>query len=175
MIRRPPRSTLFPYTTLFRSLPFAVLVAGVAGVLIWEWGRLMRGAGFDGPAIAGLVVVLIALALVVAGRPLWSVLVLVVGAVVTQWLARRERQLIEIAGVLYAGLPSLALVWFRGSPDYGWQAVLLVLLIVWATDTGAFVAGRSFGGPKLLPSVSPNKTWSGLLGGVLSATVVAWF
>ncbi len=155
-------------------LSFAVLVAGVAGVLIWEWGRLMRGAGLDGPAVAGLLVVLVALGLMVAGWPFSSVLVLVAGAFATQWLGRGERWLIETAGVLYAGLPSLALVWFRGAPDYGWQAVLLVLLIVWATDTGAFIAGRSFGGPKLLPSISPNKTWSGLIGGVLSAAVVAW-
>jgi len=162
------------FATWSGSLPFAVLVAGVAGVLVWEWGRLLRGTGLDAPAAAGLLVVLVAIGLVVAGRPLAGLLVLLAGAVATQWPARRKDRLLEVAGILYAGLPALALAWLRGAPEHGLQAVLLVLLVVWATDTGAFVAGRSLGGPRLWPSVSPNKTWSGLLGGVLSGAVVAW-
>ena len=48
------------------------------------------------------------------------------------------------------------------------------LAIVWATDIGAYFAGRTIGGPKLAPVWSPNKTWSGLIGGMLSALIVGF-
>jgi phosphatidate cytidylyltransferase len=47
-----------------------------------------------------------------------------------------------------------------------------VFLIVWATDVGAYFAGRAVGGPKLAPPVSPHKTWAGFYGGVAAATVL---
>ena len=71
-------------------------------------------------------------------------------------------------GAAYVALPSLALVWLRAQPG-GAAIALLVMLTVWSSDTGAYVAGRAFGGPKLAPSISPAKTWSGALGGLLAA------
>jgi phosphatidate cytidylyltransferase len=50
--------------------------------------------------------------------------------------------------------------------------LLWVLGVVWATDTGAYIAGRRIGGPKLAPRVSPNKTWAGLFGGIAAAGLV---
>ena len=45
------------------------------------------------------------------------------------------------------------------------------LAVVWATDTGAFFAGRAIGGPKLWPAVSPKKTWAGAIGGLVAGIV----
>jgi phosphatidate cytidylyltransferase len=73
---------------------------------------------------------------------------------------------LSAAGVLYVGLPALALVWLRAAEPYGLQAVLFILTIVWTTDTLAYFGGRAIGGAKLMPSVSPNKTWAGLASGV---------
>ena len=75
------------------------------------------------------------------------------------------------AGVLYTGLPVVALGWLRGDEPLGFLAVLFVLLTVVVTDIAAYAAGRSIGGPKLWPEVSPNKTWSGLFGGVIAAAI----
>ena len=150
-----------------------LMVAAVAGILIWEWGRLMRRTGVDWQSAVGWLFVVAAIGLVVAGRPIVALLALALGAAAVL-LCRRQAAMLEVAGLLYAGLPSLALVWLRSAPEHGWPAVLLVLLVVWATDTGAFVAGRSIGGPRLWASVSPNKTWAGLIGGVLAAAGVAW-
>ncbi len=50
--------------------------------------------------------------------------------------------------------------------------VLFLFLVVWASDIGAYMAGRMFGGPKLAPAVSPNKTWSGAVGGLFAAMLV---
>ena len=52
-------------------------------------------------------------------------------------------------------------------------AVLWLFVTVWSCDTGAYISGRSIGGPKLAPRISPNKTWAGLLGGILAAVVAS--
>jgi CDP-diglyceride synthetase len=83
-------------------------------------------------------------------------------------------------GVLYCGLPVLALTLIRrqhapGTAGEQWGAVwtLWTLALVWATDIGAYFSGRAIGGPKLAPLISPGKTWAGLAGGVVCATIFA--
>jgi len=67
----------------------------------------------------------------------------------------------------------------RDHPDLGTLGLLWMFAVVWATDIAAYFTGRTFGGPKLCPAISPKKTWSGFMGGVVAATVggllVAWF
>jgi phosphatidate cytidylyltransferase len=84
----------------------------------------------------------------------------------------RDRPIMWLAGLLYVGLPCIAIVWIRERPDIGQEAALVLLVLVWATDTGAFFAGRAIGGPKLAPRLSPNKTWSGAMGGIVAAIAV---
>ena len=75
-------------------------------------------------------------------------------------------------GILYVGLPILALELFEHQKERViWT--LWALALVWATDIGAYFAGRTIGGPKLAPAISPGKTWAGLAGGVLLASLVA--
>jgi len=76
------------------------------------------------------------------------------------------------AGVLYTVLPAVALVFLREQPGQGFLLALWTLAIVWATDIGAYFAGRSIGGPRLAPRLSPNKTWAGLIGGMAAAALV---
>ena len=154
------------------SLPFAVLVGAVAVVVSWEWGRIVRSAGVDAIFViqAGAVIAAVLLASRgVAGLGLIAVLV---AAILSALLAFGERGHMAALGALYAGLPAVALVWLRGADMVGMLAVLFLLLAVWSTDTGAYFAGRRIGGPKLMPRVSPNKTWSGLIGGIVAAGVV---
>jgi phosphatidate cytidylyltransferase len=67
----------------------------------------------------------------------------------------------------------------RGDAQYGFLAIVLLFAVVWATDIAAYFAGRAIGGPKLMPKVSPNKTWSGALVGaacaVIAALAIAWY
>jgi phosphatidate cytidylyltransferase len=81
-------------------------------------------------------------------------------------------------GFAYCLLPALSLLWIRERAEYqgigtGFDLLVWVFLIVWATDIGAYFAGRAIGGPRLAPSISPNKTIAGLTGGVISAGIVA--
>lgn len=69
-------------------------------------------------------------------------------------------------------LGGLSLLWLRHLPSYGTVSILFVILVVIASDTFAYVAGRLFGGPKLAPRISPGKTRSGALGGLAGAAVV---
>jgi phosphatidate cytidylyltransferase len=75
-------------------------------------------------------------------------------------------------GLLYCGLPLVALIWLRAAP-WGFYATLFVMAVVWGADIAAYFTGRSLGGPKLAPAISPNKTWSGALGGLVGALLVA--
>ncbi len=70
-------------------------------------------------------------------------------------------------GALYILAPSVALIWLRNETARGEALVLMLFLIVWAADTGGYIAGRLVGGPKLSPAISPAKTWAGAVGGLL--------
>ncbi len=67
----------------------------------------------------------------------------------------------------------LALLWLRHQPAFGRETILWIVLCVWATDTGAYFLGSLAGGAKLAPSISPSKTWSGLVGGICFSAVVS--
>jgi phosphatidate cytidylyltransferase len=95
---------------------------------------------------------------------LWEWVRLVAGA--------RQRGWWLAAGILYAGITFVAPVGLRADPRYGLGALLFLFAIVWVTDVMAYLVGRLAGGPKLWPSVSPNKTWSGALGATAGALAV---
>lgn len=153
--------------------PFAVLVGTAAVLTSVEWSRIVRGEGID----AGLVVqagsVMMAAALTAAGFAALGLAAIAAGAILTGLLCFGRHPLLSAEGVLYAGLPVVALIWLRDDPGYGLQAVLFILIAVVVTDIAAFVFGRLIGGPKLAPAISPNKTWSGFLGGIAMAGVAA--
>jgi phosphatidate cytidylyltransferase len=74
-------------------------------------------------------------------------------------------------GTLWLTLGALGFLWLGLGPA-GRDTTLWLLAVVWATDIGAYAAGRSLGGPRLAPRISPNKTWAGLIGGVSCAALV---
>lgn len=138
-------------------------------------------AGSDLWTRVGSAIVLFA----IAGTALWfggiafGLLLLVGGAlVVVEWLALVRamglgggaRAALMLLGPV-AILGAMAGLWFLRD-HLGMTAALWVFGMVWATDIGAYFAGRAFGGARLAPRISPSKTWSGLFGGMVAALVV---
>jgi phosphatidate cytidylyltransferase len=153
----------------------SVVVVIAAGLMAWEWARLCRIGRSGGIPIIAAIVVVVAASVIVAtlGLPRPALAIAVAGSAVVSVLSRGSFQALLVGcGMLWIALPSVALVWLALEPRAGWATTLWILAIVWATDIGAFAAGRTFGGPRLAPRFSPNKTWSGLLCGVVCAALV---
>lgn len=124
--------------------------------------------------LAGIVLIAIAIAAVLSGGYYFAVLVAAAAtAVFYEWtrLTRGWGAGWYIGGFVYALVAALSLLVIRDRADNGVALVMWVFIIVWSTDVGAYVAGRTFGGEKLAPTVSPNKTWAGFHGGIAAATV----
>jgi len=148
---------------------WTALMAVAAGGLAYEWVVLCDVRPLRLPGLAVIAAVLLAGLVAVLDRERWSLFVLGLCAVlIWQFSARRALG----GGVLYIGLASVALIWLRGDGAAGRANVLFLVVVVWASDIGAYAAGRLFGGPKLAPAISPGKTWSGAVGGLLAAMLV---
>lgn len=78
-----------------------------------------------------------------------------------------------LLGLAYLLIPFLFAVDLRATPELGPTMLLFALFVVWGFDTGAYAFGRALGGPKFFPSLSPNKTWAGTLGGLFATILVA--
>lgn len=158
-----------------------VMLAGLA--MCWEWGRLVgtdhparrRFSGLAAPTIGHGIAVAAAAVLTGLGMPGFGIAVLLAAALAgTLALDRSQADPgppFWALGVLYVGLTAVSLIWLRADPTHGLQAVLLVFLAVWTTDIAAYVAGRTIGGARLAPRISPGKTWSGLAGGVAASAL----
>lgn len=152
-----------------------LLVAGLL-LLAREWTRLTAAqAGAAGRAdLAGgsaALVGLAALAIAAADQWLPAVATVGVGALGAALIASLHGGAARWIGfgVLYLGLPTVALAWLRALPEIGLGLLVWLFLVVWATDICAYIAGRTIGGPRLAPRISPGKTWAGLLGGMAGA------
>ncbi len=150
--------------------PFAALWIMAGGVAAWEWSRITHperpgyhhvGAGLG--IVAGGV-------MVAAGY--WQLgLAWVAFMVALCGFSDEARRREQATGVLYASAIAIAPVVVRAEPGVGAALIAWCFAVVWATDIAAYFAGRALGGPKLWPSVSPKKTWSGAIGGALAGVL----
>jgi phosphatidate cytidylyltransferase len=170
---------------------FDLLVAVFAGIMAWEWARVCaRRRNPTNPAAAtrlapqawlapGAVSILTAvLATLAAGfgyAELAPWAIIAVGALLAGVVAlthHRMRAVWFSIGTVYVTLPALALLAIRADPQYGEEMLFWTIAMVVAADTGGYLVGRTIGGPKLAPRISPNKTWSGLAGAVAGTILV---
>ena len=162
---------------------FAVVTAVMMMLAGREWHRMVRSevqreATDQQPILIQSAVTAAAIALSITALMLHQILLafilLGLGTAAGFVLARLrgDNPLWHGGGVLYVGLPGLALVALKSLAPQGPQSLLGMFLIVWATDTGALVFGKLIGGAKLAPRISPGKTWAGTIGGSITAAMV---
>ena len=137
----------------------------------WEWQSLVDGAGRGWRVLLGNATLAIAAVLASEGEPVRALVVALIGAALAAF--RGERRRWSSAGLLYAAAPLIAVCLLRSSEDYGARAILWLFALVWGVDVMAYFGGRSIGGPKLWPRVSPGKTWSGFVIGVICGAAIA--
>jgi phosphatidate cytidylyltransferase len=161
------------------SVWYACLVAAMAVFMAVEWTKLVHGSR----------PVQLALHIVAAGAA--AILPLVIGTaavlwcIAVLWAASLAYQLAlvgrlgpwPVLGIPYVALAALSVILLRNGGEHGLLSVYWLLFVVWGADTLAYFAGRTIGGPKLMPSVSPRKTWAGLggaiVGGILCSMLFA--
>jgi phosphatidate cytidylyltransferase len=155
---------------------YQVTVAVLLGLGAWELNRLMQAGGYAPSLVVSWLVIGVCLLAVtrpdVLGPGVTLAILLALGMMLARFRAGAQSPLNEFAltvGIgLYLGWLGASLIQIRLLPDGLWWT-LTVLPIVFAADTGAFAAGRTWGRHTLAPWVSPHKTWEGYLGGVVWA------
>ncbi|MCL4159892.1 UNVERIFIED_CONTAM: hypothetical protein GTU68_003836 [Idotea baltica] len=150
---------------------FSLLALVAAVLFLWEWFSMTGTQTVSATSLTGQGTLVAVTGLHLAGLPEIGLGAVFLGAVATYAIggfSKAGRWGLE--GVLYSGLALYALLALRDGTK-GLLVIFFVLFVVWATDVFAYFTGRALGGPKLWARVSPKKTWSGALGGLVLATL----
>ncbi|MES0881876.1 phosphatidate cytidylyltransferase [Roseibium sp. SCP14] len=160
------------FITYWGGFPYKLLVLVAAILFLWEWFTITGTPEKSPTASAGFVSLILLSVLEYADMPLSGLGILVLGAIGTFALggfSRTGRWAAE--GVLYSGLALYALLSVRDGAG-GLVFSFFLLIVIWATDIFAYFTGRALGGPKLWKKVSPKKTWSGAIGGLVVSSLL---
>ncbi len=179
-------------------LLFIFLVSAIVGLGIWEWTQFVatdkRGKHFGLMLFVAILTLLLlpvdpldfatfnqsSFPIVVSGVIWWLIASLLAITYPTSTKHWAESPLLK---AVFAWLSLIPFIWsivalravnYEVDSYYGAKLVMFVCLLVWAADSGAYFAGKSFGKHKMAPKVSPNKTIEGLVGGVIVAILVGW-
>ena len=159
---------------------FAALVMIAGGFMVYEYARiaarLSGRLGFHPLSIvAGGVATWAGTLAVTLGHTAQGLVLVMVtatlAAIGAALLGRTDGDRGAFAAI-YIGLPCVSILHMRLAYAGGFELVIWIFAVIWTTDTAAYLVGRTVGGPKLAPSISPGKTWSGSVGGAIGGTLM---
>jgi phosphatidate cytidylyltransferase len=153
---------------------FHALIAFGSVVAVSEWTSIVPSARRLPARLMATIGILVALMVQIVAGPAAGLGAATAFAVLTAIVGGGSDRGLLGFGVLYVAVGMAGLMWLRDLPDSGLSLFLFVLFAIWATDIGAYAAGRSIGGPKLAPRISPKKTWAGLIGGMTASALFGW-
>jgi phosphatidate cytidylyltransferase len=153
--------------------PFAIFWGAAAIGVVWEWSSMVAPDEQFSVLMAGGASLALAVILVATGHVLAALIVVAMGALGAASLTLADRRMWAAGAIPYAGALAIGPIILRSDGEQGFLAMLFVFAIVWTTDIAAYFVGRGLGGPKLVPRVSPNKTWTGAIGGLLASVFAA--
>ena len=172
---------------------YSVMVALFMALGMYEWLRMVDPAAHPRVKIAAYAALLLTLGAGAWQSTVFGAMIGIVLLLLLFLLAAREHAApsrlrsaqssrdfeMDRAGWVALGIPylagsGLAMLNVRATPETGMALTAYLMVTVWATDIGAYLTGRLIGGPKLLPEISPKKTWAGLFGGMAFAALFGY-
>ncbi|MFI3241280.1 MAG: phosphatidate cytidylyltransferase [Alphaproteobacteria bacterium] len=155
---------------LILGYPFLNLFVLFLGALFaYEWSKMVEN---NNPAFyATAYTVVFSLGIMFPLSLIFAVFLLL-SALFVWFKAKGEKyRKLLVLGVFYVSVGMGSILWF--AQEVGFFSTIWLLLMIWATDIGAFLVGPALKGPKIAPKISPNKRWSGALGGIIFAACVS--
>ena len=159
------------YVILSGGLPFFFLVSLLTILILSEWNGICENKPVSLLVGVEAVCALLLLYSIIMGSPYLtlSFICSLVSVIAAAYFVKANVKW-ALTGFLYAFLPSAAFLMIN--ENVGGIVVLWMMIIIWAMDIGAYFVGKNVGGPKMSPKISPNKTWSGLIGGTVAAILL---
>jgi phosphatidate cytidylyltransferase len=153
---------------------FVGLLIVCVGFISFEWARMTRPHLYFAIGFSIMIVQFVAIVLAHYNLFIWAFLTVLIGAFLLflRFQSRDHAGSNSALGAIYIGIPAVSIVWLReGEAGLFW--VIFAFCMAWVTDSAAYGFGRWLKGPKLWPQASPNKTWAGLIGGLLAGMLSA--
>lgn len=164
---------------LLPPLQFSIFVGLVLAVAAWEWANLIGFAGVHRYLYSGAIALLLAgsvllppLAVLVTGCLWWCVAFVLIARYPESRDLWSSKAALTLLGILVLVPAFIGLRVLKTMPDSSFL-ILLLFLLIWGADIGAYFAGRAFGRARLAPAVSPGKSWAGFYGGLATAMLIA--
>ena len=164
------------FVVLWGGKLFALMAAIVAAIGVYEWVRMVEPEGNKFlPHVGAGVAMIAAVAAALLLDPVLALCFFIGMAFLVfafDWSQSGKHCVRAAFGVIYIGFSVAVMLWLRLGTEQGLYNFLMLMFLIWASDTAAYFTGKAIGGPKLAPVISPKKTWAGFWGSSVGAGFV---